>query len=321
MKDNNSDEQIPIRNFEEVRTLLGPLDTNARLIRDLHGVNGLARDNALRLLGKPEDVAKVRKLLEDGLESIRRGRSVTTAEMARMIRGDEAGVDGTVTLPTPRAVPTSWNRKVQARTAGQQRYVDALADSDVVFGVGPAGTGKTYLAVAAAIDAVKRGICRRIVLVRPAVEAGEKLGFLPGDFQAKVDPYLRPLYDALHELVDPAQRLRYLESDMVEVCPLAYMRGRTLNQAFVILDEAQNATTTQMLMFLTRLGEGSRMVITGDPTQSDLPHHVPSGLTDALERLQDVQGITIVRLHAEDVVRHDVVQRILRAYGRDHGRA
>jgi phosphate starvation-inducible PhoH-like protein len=185
---------------------------------------------------------------------------------------------------------------------------------DVVFGVGPAGTGKTYLAVAKAIEAMKRGIVRRLVLVRPAVEAGEKLGFLPGDFQAKIDPYLRPMYDALQDLLDARTRMRWLESDIVEVCPLAYMRGRTLNRAFVILDEAQNTTVPQMLMFLTRLGESSRMVVTGDPSQVDLPGNVTSGLADALRKLQGVDGIGVARLDASDVVRHAVVSRIVTAY-------
>jgi phosphate starvation-inducible PhoH-like protein len=318
LKETTADEQIPIRNFEEARTLLGPLDSNARLIRDRHGVNVLARDGSLRLLGKPEDVARVRRLLEDGLEALRKGKGVSTGELSRMLRGEtERQRDGEEPVADrQRAAAIGTPRNVQPRTPGQQRYVEALQQSDVVLAVGPAGTGKTWLAVAAAIDAVRRGVARRIVLVRPAVEAGEKLGFLPGDFQAKVDPYLRPLYDALHDLLDPGARMRWLESDMIEVCPLAYMRGRTLNDAFVILDEAQNTTVPQMLMFLTRLGEGSRMVVTGDPSQIDLPANTPSGLGDALQRLEQIDGITIVRLTAADVQRHNVVQRILNAYGK-----
>ncbi|MFN9755393.1 MAG: PhoH family protein, partial [Planctomycetota bacterium] len=202
----------------------------------------------------------------------------------------------------------------RGRTPGQQRYLVCMDQHDVVFGVGPAGTGKTYLAVAKAIEAMKRGAVRRLVLVRPAVEAGEKLGFLPGDFQQKIDPYLRPMYDALQDLLDPRTRMRWLESEVVEVCPLAYMRGRTLNRAFVILDEAQNTTVPQMLMFLTRLGEGSRMVVTGDPSQTDLPHSVQSGLGDALRKLDGVDGIGVTRLDSTDVVRHAVVSRIVNAY-------
>jgi phosphate starvation-inducible protein PhoH and related proteins len=205
---------------------------------------------------------------------------------------------------------------VRARTPGQQRYLDCIDQHDVVFALGPAGTGKTYLAVAKAIEAMKAGSVRKLVLVRPAVEAGEKLGFLPGDFQAKVDPYLRPMHDALQDLLDTRTRLRWLEGDAVEVCPLAYMRGRTLNHAFVILDEAQNTTVPQMLMFLTRLGEGSRMVVTGDPSQVDLPGNVSSGLQDAVRKLSDVDGVGILRLGAQDIVRHPVVSRIVTAYDR-----
>jgi phosphate starvation-inducible PhoH-like protein len=204
---------------------------------------------------------------------------------------------------------------VKARTEGQGRYLECMAHHDIVFAVGPAGTGKTYLAVAAAIEAVRQGRVRRLVLVRPAVEAGEKLGFLPGDFQAKIDPYLRPMYDALQDLLDPRTRTRWLESDVVEVCPLAYMRGRTLNRAFVILDEAQNTTVTQMLMFLTRLGEGSLMVVTGDPSQVDLPANVTSGLSDAVRKLEGIPGVGVVHLDSKDVVRHAVVSRIVNAYG------
>ena len=327
MKDTTAEEPIPIKNFEEVRVILGPLDTNARLIRELHSVNVLVRDGELRLLGKPEDVAKVRATIEVGLDALRHGRSLTTSEVARMLRGAAGAADGSTVLglhsrgnglsPHPANTAHVETRKlVRPRTAGQERYFQALMQHDVVFGVGPAGTGKTYLAMAAAVDAIRRGIVHRIVLVRPAVEAGEKLGFLPGDFQAKVDPYLRPLYDALHDLLEPSLRMRYLESEVVEVCPLAYMRGRTLNDSFIILDEAQNTTVPQMLMFLTRLGEGSRMVVTGDPTQVDLPQNVTSGLSDALRRLEGVEGVHVQRLASEDVVRHRAVQRILEAYGK-----
>ena len=318
MKDTTVDEHIPVRSFEEVRVILGPLDTNARLIRELHGVNVLARDGSLRLLGKPEDVAKVRTTIESGLEALRSGRMLTTAEVARMLRGEaQPGAGGG---SRPGSVHPSQGevvrRHVQPRTPGQQRYYEALLQHDVVFGIGPAGTGKTYLAMAAAVEAIRRGQVHRIVLVRPAVEAGEKLGFLPGDFQAKVDPYLRPLYDALHDLLEPSLRMRYLENEVVEVCPLAYMRGRTLNDAFIILDEAQNTTVPQMLMFLSRLGEGSKMVVTGDPTQVDLPPNVTSGLADAVQRLEPIEGVHIVRLSTDDIVRHRVVQRILDAYGK-----
>ncbi|GAB4141695.1 MAG: PhoH family protein [Planctomycetota bacterium] len=309
-----ADVQIPVQSVEEARVLLGPLDSNARLIRDLHGVSVLVRDGSLRLLGESEPVGFVRHLLEESLEEIRSGKRVSTQEVAKRLRQgtpEEAPSEADKGKPAP--------TQVKARTEGQRRYIEAMASNDVVFAAGPAGTGKTYLAVAAAIEAVRQNRVRRIVLVRPAVEAGEKLGFLPGDFQAKVDPFLRPMYDALHDLLDARTRARWLEGDVVEVCPLAYMRGRTLNRSFVILDEAQNTTVTQMLMFLTRLGEGSVMVVTGDPSQVDLPANVPSGLSDAVRRLQGVQGVGVVRLDASDVVRHPVVSRIVTAYGSERG--
>ena len=202
----------------------------------------------------------------------------------------------------------------RAKTLGQKAYVDAIEQNTIVFGIGPAGTGKTYLAMAKAVQALQRREVTRIILTRPAVEAGERLGFLPGTLNDKIDPYLRPMHDALSDLLDPRTRLRWLETEVVEVCPLAYMRGRTLNQSFVILDEAQNTTVQQMLMFLTRLGEDSRMVVTGDPSQVDLPGNVRSGLGDALRRLEGVEGIGISRLGAQDVVRHKVVSRIVTAY-------
>ncbi|MCA8950447.1 MAG: PhoH family protein [Planctomycetes bacterium] len=315
----DADVQIPMQSVEEARTLLGPLDSNARLIRELHGVSVLARDGSLRLLGDAERVLTVQQVLEDCLATMRGGRSFTTQDVAARLRGGGNG-EAVETERVDRAVRGAGGHSVKARTPGQQRYLDAIAEHEVVFGVGPAGTGKTYLAVAKAIEALKRGDARRLVLVRPAVEAGEKLGFLPGDFQAKIDPYLRPMYDALQDLLDSRTRTRWLESDVVEVCPLAYMRGRTLNRSFVILDEAQNTTVPQMLMFLTRLGEGSRMVVTGDPSQTDLPHNVRSGLGDAVRRLRGVEGIEIVELDARDVVRHPVVSRIVTAYDADQGR-
>jgi phosphate starvation-inducible protein PhoH and related proteins len=314
----DADIHIPVQTVDEARTLLGPLDSNARLIRELHGVSVLARDGSLRLLGETDHVQVVQQVLEECLASMRAGRRVTTQEVAGRLRATlgqdatEDGVSAAERAARPPAVASGI--AVRARTAGQAKYLECMDQHDVVLAVGPAGTGKTYLAVAKAIEAMKRGTVRRLVLVRPAVEAGEKLGFLPGDFQAKIDPYLRPMYDALQDLLDPRTRVRWLESEVVEVCPLAYMRGRTLNRAFVILDEAQNTTIPQMLMFLTRLGEGSRMVVTGDPSQIDLPGNVSSGLADALRKLEGVDGIGITRLDTTDVVRHAVVSRIVNAY-------
>jgi phosphate starvation-inducible PhoH-like protein len=311
----DADIQIPVQSVDEARTLLGPLDSNARLIRELHGVSVLARDGSLRLLGDAAHVGVVQQVLEECLAQLRGGRRVGTQDVAQRLRAT-MGQDATAEAGAEERARSTGNGGpgVRARTAGQQRYLECMDQHDVVIGVGPAGTGKTYLAVAKAIEAMKRGLVRRLVLVRPAVEAGEKLGFLPGDFQAKIDPYLRPMYDALQDLLDARTRVRWLESDLVEVCPLAYMRGRTLNRAFVILDEAQNTTVPQMLMFLTRLGEGSRMVVTGDPSQIDLPANVTSGLADALRKLAGVDGIGIATLDATDVVRHPVVSRIVNAY-------
>ncbi len=313
----DADVHIPVQSVDEARTLLGPLDSNARLVRELHGISVLARDGSLRLLGDAGHVQVVQQVFEECLAAIRAGRRLSTQEVGQRLRATlhaDPGEPGSAAERGLRA-PIVSSVAVRPRTPGQERYLQAMDEHEVVFGSGPAGTGKTYLAVAKAIEAMKRGTVRRIVLVRPAVEAGEKLGFLPGDFQAKIDPYLRPMYDALQDLVDARTRTRWLESEVVEVCPLAYMRGRTLNRAFVILDEAQNTTIPQMLMFLTRLGEGSRMVVTGDPSQIDLPGNVRSGLADALGKLGAVDGIAIVRLGTDDVVRHPIVSRIVDAYG------
>jgi phosphate starvation-inducible protein PhoH and related proteins len=315
VKDTPPEEDIVLQSTDEARALLGPLDGNARLIRELHGVTLLNRDGCLKLMGGADEVATVRRVLEESLARMRKGQTLSSTEIAARIRQDSEHPEAPASQESDRG-PRNGSSGVRARTAGQARYLRDLEECDVVFAVGPAGTGKTYLAVAAAVEAAKAGEVRRIVLVRPAVEAGEKLGFLPGDFQAKVDPYMRPLHDALTDLLAPGQRERYLEDDVIEICPLAYMRGRTLNHAFVILDEAQNTTVPQMMMFLTRLGEGSRMVVTGDPSQVDLPRGVKSGLADAVKRLKKVDGVRMTRLGKEDIVRHKVVQRILDAYGK-----
>ena len=312
----DADVQIPVQSVDEARTLLGPLDSNARLIRELHGVSVLVRDGSLRLLGEPPHVHTVQHVLEDSLQALRAGRKLTTQDVAQRLRagapadeGAEPGNGGVVRMGA-----------IKARTGGQQRYLEAMDRDDVVFAVGPAGTGKTYLAVAQAIESMKRGAVRRIVLVRPAVEAGEKLGFLPGDFQAKIDPYLRPMYDALADLMSYDKMRRYLELGVIEIAPLAFMRGRTLHSAFVILDEAQNTTVRQMKMFLTRLGLNSRAVITGDLTQIDLRAPEQSGLVRIQSILSHVPDIKFVYFHPEDVVRHRLVKEIIHAFDIYHAR-
>ncbi len=304
--------EIRLKNVEEARTLLGPLDRNANLIRKSFGVDLVHRGDQLKILGPEGRVQDVRSLLEKALQLIRKGQVLSHRDIERWIDGGEEPARKEKEGKAPKAEPKPAG--VRPRTEGQKNYLRALQTHDVVFAIGPAGTGKTYLAVAQAVEGLRSGRYKRIVLTRPAVEAGEKLGFLPGDFQAKVDPYLRPLHDALSDLLEPPVWKRYQENDLVEVCPLAYMRGRTLNQAFIILDEAQNTTISQMRMLLTRMGEGSKVVVTGDVTQVDLPKGIPSGLVDAVERLRGVPDLTVVELHKQDIVRHRVVIDIVEAY-------
>ena len=307
--------ELRLRNTEEARVLLGPLDRTAKLLRARFGVQVVHRGDVLKLLGEADSVRVARGILERALAQLRCGHSVTHADVERWIDVGETIERPQEGAPVPRAPRVPRAAGVQPRTDGQRHYLRALDSNPVVICVGPAGTGKTYLAVAAAVDALREGRFRRIILTRPAVEAGEKLGFLPGDFREKINPYLRPLYDALGDLLDPAMTSRYIENDVIEVCPFAYMRGRTLNNAFIILDEAQNTTVAQTRMLLTRMGANSQVVIAGDLTQIDLPRSVPSGLVDAVERLEGVEGLTIVRLQREDIVRHPIVQRIVDAYG------
>ena len=307
--------ELRLQNLEEARILLGPLDRTAKLIRKTFDVDLVHRGEMLKVIGDENDVASVRAIFDRVLQKLRRGHPVAAAEIERMI------------LDVPEASPERGRDEatgrvqkkyagVSPRTQGQKHLLRAMESHPIVFAIGPAGTGKTYLAVAHAVSCLRAGLCSRIVLVRPAVEAGEKLGFLPGDFQAKINPYLRPIYDALGELLDPPILRRYMETDIIEICPLAFMRGRTLNHAFIILDEAQNTTISQMRMFLTRMGENSAIVVTGDLTQVDLPKGVPSGLVDAVERLTRVSGLTVVRLESCDIVRHPAVKSIVEAYER-----
>jgi phosphate starvation-inducible PhoH-like protein len=294
-----------------VARLFGNHDSNLVRIESLTGAQLNARGNQMDITGDGEEVTIANKALTSLYERLKRGLSVELADVDASVRfakngADVAAVDGE-SIRTRR-------RTVAARTPGQRGYLQALSERDMVFALGPAGSGKTYLAVAMGVSLLLAGKVERIVLSRPAVEAGERLGFLPGDLKEKIDPYLRPLYDALHDMIPAEQIAHRMESGEIEIAPLAFMRGRTLAHCFVILDEAQNTTPMQMRMFLTRLGEGSRMVITGDPSQTDLPNNQKSGLTDAVETLEEVNGIRFVRLTSQDVVRHDLVTRIVEAY-------
>ena len=292
-----------------LQMLYGNHDRNLVRIEQLANVQLSARGNQLAISGTAEDATIAHKALSGLYERLKRGLSIETADVDAAVRFAKNGAEGS----DGEGIRTR-RRTIAARTPGQRGYLQALRERDMVFALGPAGSGKTYLAVAMGVSLLMAGKVERIVLSRPAVEAGEKLGFLPGDMKEKIDPYLRPLYDALHDMIPAEQIAHRLESGEIEIAPLAFMRGRTLAHCFVILDEAQNTTPMQMRMFLTRLGEGSRMVVTGDPSQTDLPGGQRSGLNDAVETLKDVNGIRFVQLTSQDVVRHDLVTRIVDAY-------
>jgi phosphate starvation-inducible PhoH-like protein len=296
---------------EAVLSLFGPRDLHLRALREAFGVTVAHRDGEIRIRGDEAAVAKATHVLEQLKTQFERSGQLAGDEVLRAI--ERASGKGDATDETPIDVVNAA-RRVVPRTPGQAKYVKAIRNHDLTFSIGPAGSGKTYLAVALAVEALKQQRMRKIVLVRPAVEAGESLGYLPGDLQAKINPYLRPLLDALHEMMDHELIKRYMELDVIEVIPLAYMRGRTLNEAFIILDEAQNATRSQMKMFLTRMGTSSKIVVSGDITQVDLPRSVGSGLVDAITRLQKVEGIAVVKLTQADIVRHRLVADIVRAY-------
>jgi phosphate starvation-inducible PhoH-like protein len=304
------EENIPVASLEEIRAVFGNRDMHARAIRRRFGVQLVSRDGQIKIFGDPDGVRRAHEVVQDVIERVRRGDTITSESLDQILHGQE----------TPRAGAEDSGfqlpRTVQPKSAGQAAYIEAITNHDITIAVGPAGTGKTFLAAAVAVSDLKRGKYRKLVLARPAVEAGEKLGFLPGDYQAKVNPYLRPLYDALFSLLDVQQSRRYLETEVIEIVPLAYMRGRTLDRSFIILDEAQNTTAKQMKMFLTRMGEHSKVVINGDVTQVDLPSHMHSGLVDAMQVLKGVHGIAFVTLTHQDIVRHRLVQDIVNAYDR-----
>lgn len=307
---------VVLADNEQAACLLGRNDENLRIIEQEFPAHIVARGNELVIRGDPEVVAQVGQFVEELARAVRAGHIVTPREVryaARQLHRAKKGTANKAVFFEPIMV-SDRGKPVKPRTVVQNDYVQAIRTHDLVFGIGPAGTGKTYLAVACAVAALQRREVSRIVLTRPAVEAGEKLGFLPGDIQAKVDPYLRPLFDALYDLLDTEKLQRLLERSVIEVAPLAFMRGRTLNDSFIILDEAQNTSREQMMMFLTRMGFGSRAVVTGDVTQIDLPGGQVSGLKHAREILSDVEGICFVHFSDEDVVRHELVRRIILAY-------
>jgi phosphate starvation-inducible protein PhoH and related proteins len=305
-----------------IEPLYGTHDENLRLLEDGLHVTIDLRSDAIHVTGNADSVARVERVFSDFDQLRKAGVNLHNGElhgMLKMVVADQS-MSLKSLVDTGRQRSAGVKRMVQPRSPNQRKYVEAIEQNDMVFGLGPAGTGKTYLAVAMAVSALMAKKVSRIILVRPAVEAGERLGFLPGSLQEKVDPYLRPLYDALYDLLDPQKVDKMLESNVIEVAPLAFMRGRTLNDAFIIMDEAQNTTTEQMKMFVTRLGNNSKAVITGDLTQIDLPNPKKSGLFEALHVLDGVEGIRFCHFEDTDVVRHHLVQRIVRAYD-SYGRA
>ena len=294
-------------------SVFGELDENIERLTDAFDVDVFAMGTGVKVSGEEKDVEGTIRAI-DALEKLCKKQPLSSQTVNMVIGYAKAGKDFDVEDLMGTVAITARGKIIRPKTLGQKKYVDAIKRSSIVFGVGPAGTGKTYLAVALAVYALKNKEIDKIILTRPAVEAGEKLGFLPGDMNEKVDPYLRPLFDALQEMMGQDAYLRHIERGSIEIAPLAYMRGRTLSNSFIILDEAQNTTKEQIKMFLTRMGENSRIVVTGDVTQIDLPKNVKSGMIDAIEVLDGVEGIEIVKLTAKDVVRHELVTRIIQAY-------
>jgi phosphate starvation-inducible PhoH-like protein len=315
MADSTETRTLTLDSREEAVMLFGTRDSYLRTIRDALGVKVVARGDMVQIEGSPEAVEQADRAFQQLRLVLRKQGQLNGEDVRTVIDVVRGGGDrgGSVTI-------MDSGRGLRARTDGQGRYVQALRAHDVVLCVGPAGTGKTYLAVGWAVSLLRSGQVKKIVLVRPAVEAGERLGFLPGDLVAKINPYLRPLFDALNEIMDHDTVKKYMESDIIEILPLAYMRGRTLSNACIILDEGQNATTAQMKMFLTRMGMNSKVIVTGDLTQTDLPRTVRSGLQDAVHRLRNVDGLAIVYLDQADIVRNPLVTRIVKAYEEDGSR-
>ena len=316
------EQTVSMERVEEAVNIFGSFDENIKIIEHELSISVVNRDGSLKIAGENgEHVIYGVKAIEGLLELSGRGEPINEQNVRYVLQLVKSGQEDKIgEVARDVLCVTAKGKPIKAKTLGQKRYVDAIKKSTVTLGIGPAGTGKTYLAVAAAVAAFRAGQVNRIILTRPAVEAGERLGFLPGDLQSKVDPYLRPLYDALFDMLGTETYNKYLERGNIEVAPLAYMRGRTLDDSFIILDEAQNTSREQMKMFLTRLGFGSKIVITGDVTQIDLPADKVSGLREAMRVLNGVEDIAICRLSGADVVRHVIVQRIIKAYEEDEHR-
>lgn len=296
-------------------TLQGKQEQNLKMMEEAFDVQIIARGTEISILGRRESVERTERFINKFTQLIQEGNQVSVQEIdygLKLFQNNEE--EKLEKIFSDVVIVTARGKQIKPKTWGQRKYIQAIRENDIVFGIGPAGTGKTYLAMAMAVAALRNKQVTRIILTRPAVEAGEKLGFLPGDLQEKVDPYLRPLYDALYDILGIETYQKYVEKNVIEVAPLAYMRGRTLDDSFIILDEAQNTTTEQMKMFLTRMGFGSKVVVTGDVTQIDLPRGKYSGLEEARKVLSDIKGIEFVYLSAQDVVRHQLVQKIIKAY-------
>ncbi|GEL03877.1 PhoH family protein [Rummeliibacillus stabekisii] len=307
--------QLKMQDPNEAVMLLGISDANLKLIEEAFQIQMITRGDSIVIVGDEENKQQASELVEQLLKVIRKGININQRDVVSALEMSKSGTMEYFSELYDEAIGRNTKGKIiRAKTIGQREYIQAIRHKDLVFCIGPAGTGKTYLAVVMATQALKNGHVKRIILTRPAVEAGESLGFLPGDLKEKVDPYLRPLYDALHDVLGAEQTARMIERGTIEIAPLAYMRGRTLDDAFVILDEAQNTTEAQMKMFLTRLGFGSKMVITGDETQIDLPHGAKSGLISAEKTLRYVKDVEIKFLEQADVVRHPLVAKIIQAY-------
>lgn len=307
--------KIDVSEEMDLAPLFGSFDENIKLIEKGLNVTVVARENSLRISGEEEQVEKASEVLNILIGALDRGDRIDTQKVlyAISMAQENGGIDVKLMGDDCIAI-NSKGAPIKTKTLGQKRYIEAINNNTVIFGIGPAGTGKTYLAVAKAVTALKSKEVNRIILTRPAVEAGERLGFLPGDLQSKVDPYLRPLYDGMYEMLGAEGFTRYQEKGVIEVAPLAYMRGRTLDNAFIILDEAQNTTPEQMKMFLTRIGFGSKAIVTGDITQIDLPGDKRSGLKEAMKVLQNIEGIEFCKFTEKDVVRHPLVMQIIKAY-------